>query len=280
MIKLIAFDLDGTLLNHSGEISERTLSVLNRVHEKGILLMCCTGRTAQSAHTALSKLQLDKKNGYFCGMNGQWILSYRDHDVVQKEMLSESEIRKLAETIKNRFALAVLQKEDKMLIVHEQKKKWLSDFYLKCSQLFWIYRQNDVYKKPECISLQKLPLERYAKICFTAMPWTINQIIDQINHDYHTFTCSKVASFWMECQRKGISKGNALKAVAEKEGILQEEIIAFGDGENDISMLEYAGKGIAMKNAMRKVKNCADEICGSCSEDGVAEYLEAIFDLQ
>ncbi|MBQ4343304.1 MAG: HAD family phosphatase [Erysipelotrichaceae bacterium] len=280
MIKLIAFDLDGTLLNHSGEISERTLSVLNRAHEKGILLMCCTGRTAQSAHTALSKLQLDKKNGYFCGMNGQWILSYRDYDVVQKEMLSESEIRKLAETIKNRFALAVLQKENKMLIVYDKGKKWISDFYLKLSRLLWIYRQNDVYEKPESISLEQLSLEQYAKICFTAMPWTIDKMITQISHHFNEYTCSKVAPFWMECQRKGISKGNALKAVAEKEGILQEEIIAFGDGENDISMLAYAGKGIAMKNAMRKVKNCADEICGSCNHDGVAKYLEDIFELQ
>ena len=81
---------------------------------------------------------------------------------------------------------------------------------------------------------------------------------------------------WIEGMPAGISKGSAIKVIAEKEGINLDEVIAFGDGENDISMLEVAGTAVAMENAMESVKAHADIIALNNLEDGVAIILEKL----
>ena len=135
----------------------------------------------------------------------------------------------------------------------------------------WIFRQNDGYKETLVVSMEELPLESTGKICFCGFPATLKTIETNLNSDI--FSCTYVSSFWMECQLKGISKGNALSIAAEMEQITPQEIIAFGDGENDISMLKYAGCGIAMNNAMTSVKQIADMICPSNQKDGIAVFL-------
>jgi len=78
----------------------------------------------------------------------------------------------------------------------------------------------------------------------------------------------------LEVMNKGINKGNAIRILAEIYGINREEIIAIGDNENDISMIEYAGLGIAMGNAVDTLKERADYITGNYDEDGVAQAIE------
>jgi Cof subfamily protein (haloacid dehalogenase superfamily) len=78
----------------------------------------------------------------------------------------------------------------------------------------------------------------------------------------------------LEVMNKGVTKGNAVKLLAEMYGIKREEIIAIGDNENDISMIQYAGMGIAMGNAEESLKSVANHITGDYQEDGVAEAIE------
>ena len=78
----------------------------------------------------------------------------------------------------------------------------------------------------------------------------------------------------LEVMNKGVTKGNAVRILAQMYGINREEIIAIGDNENDISMIEYAGLGIAMGNAEELLKRAADHVTGDYQEDGVAEAIE------
>ncbi|HRU41225.1 MAG TPA: HAD-IIB family hydrolase, partial [Candidatus Diapherotrites archaeon] len=78
----------------------------------------------------------------------------------------------------------------------------------------------------------------------------------------------------LEVMNKGVNKGNAVRILAQMYGINREEIIAIGDNENDISMIEYAGLGIAMGNAEELLKRAADHVTGDYQEDGVAEAIE------
>jgi len=277
-LKCIAFDLDGTLLNNAGMISKRTVDVLNDASSKGMMLVCCTGRTYESAKSAIAPLHLEEKRSYFCGMNGQEIISFHDCQSYSKDPLNCYEVTNLVKYIKNKNVLAVLQKDNRMSIVHDKRKKWISALYERICNYFWFYRQNDTYQQIESVSLDCFVKESYAKVCYTGLPWSLKKLREQIQYDYpEQYTCVMVAPFWMECQDKEISKGAALQLIAEKEQIKLEEIIAFGDGENDISMLKIAGKGIAVRNAMRNVKKQANEICDTNQKDGVAKYLEKLF---
>ena len=274
-MKCIAFDLDGTILGPSGKISSKTISVLHKASDAGVVLVCCTGRDYGAAKSVVSPLELEKRHAYFCGMNGQTIHSFHDHQVIQKEMLSKDEVFRLVSFVSKGLCLAIVQKDNQMIVVYGEKKKWIAELYVKISRFFWIYRQNDAYNQIESVSLHDFKGESYAKVCFTGVPWTLNKIKTQLcQKDSAEYACSMVASSWMECQKKSISKGEALRFIAENEKIKMEDVVAFGDGENDISMLQAAGKGIAVKNAMKSVKVHADEICESNKNDGVAEYLE------
>lgn len=79
--------------------------------------------------------------------------------------------------------------------------------------------------------------------------------------------------FYFEFMPQGIDKAKALKTVFGNDGYQPEDMIAFGDGQNDVSMIRYAGLGIGMANAVDELKEAADELTSSCDEDGIAEAL-------
>ena len=88
-----------------------------------------------------------------------------------------------------------------------------------------------------------------------------------------TLNCVFTAPFYFEFTARGIDKAKALDTVLRQMGYTPEEMIAFGDGHNDATMLEYAGIGVAMGNAVDALKDIANEVTSSCDEDGIAESL-------
>lgn len=278
-MKLVAFDMDGTLLNHSGDVSEETSRVLDLLTEKGIVLALCTGRAYESAQNIIKKIRLEEKGGYFCGMNGQTIVSYRTHQHINKAGLTASQIKKLVMYTENKNVLSIVQKGNNMTAVYNRKKKWIVRLYQIVNHMFWIYRQNDNYEIRTVLREELMP-EGDEKVCFTGLPWTLRKIAEKIEADYkEEYRCTFVSPFWMECQLSDITKGEALRIIAKLEGIDVSETMAFGDGENDISMLQAAGLGVAVKNAMKKTRQIADDLCKENTKDGVAEYLKDYFSL-
>ena len=112
------------------------------------------------------------------------------------------------------------------------------------------------------------------KLCFFSAEFILkklkNEIEEQLPDIFHSVSVRPVR---MEAQYVGINKGEALKIIAKMENISTSEIIAFGDGENDISMLKTVGVAVAVQNAMKRVKAAADDLCPSNQKDGVADYL-------
>jgi Cof subfamily protein (haloacid dehalogenase superfamily) len=88
-----------------------------------------------------------------------------------------------------------------------------------------------------------------------------------------TLSCMFTGPFYFEFMPQGIDKAKALKTVFGNDGYQPEDMIAFGDGQNDVSMIRYAGLGIGMANAVDELKEAADELTSSCDEDGIAEAL-------
>lgn len=81
---------------------------------------------------------------------------------------------------------------------------------------------------------------------------------------------------WLEIMPKGVSKASALKKIAEKVGVSLNEVMAFGDAENDIAMIEEAGIGVAMGNAMDTLKEKADLVTATNNENGIGQVIEAL----
>ena len=125
--------------------------------------------------------------------------------------------------------------------------------------------------------IQEIPqhyFQNLKKIAFIQKEEVLNQIIPSLQNEVkNQFDMCRVDVDWIEMNPYGIHKGFALKQYAHIKNIPLEEIIAFGNGENDIEMLKIAGKGIAMENSFENVQKIADDICGNCNDDGIGQYL-------
>ena len=113
------------------------------------------------------------------------------------------------------------------------------------------------------------------KVCFIDKPEKIIEKRKQISEEIlKKYEITSSVPEYLEIVKKGIKKSEAIKVVLEKYHIQQDEVMAIGDGENDVEMLEFAGLGIAMENAKEEVKRFANDVTTSNNHDGVANAIE------
>lgn len=265
MYKLLALDMDGTLLNSKHQISIKNKEMVKKAREEGIKVVLLSGREPGSIKLYSAELGLDE---VLSGFNGGIISDHKVEKIHLNHCLEEDLARKtiaLAEK-DNMCVVIFLLSEilisddsdqrysifDKYVIIPVKEVGKLSD-YLEINNLWTSINKILVSDENETLKVFKTKLE--------------------IETDYKMSLLFSL-SFFLEVFSKDVSKGVALKQIAEHYGIKREEIIAIGDGENDISMIQYAGLGVAMENAPNNVKEFADYITLSNKEDGVSHVIE------
>ncbi len=271
-IKAILLDIDGTLTNSKKEITPETLTALKNAQDRGIRLVLASGRPAKGLSNYGDLLNMWMHHGLFVCYNGARVI-----DCESKEVLVDV-------TIKPELVTAVLEhmkKFDVIPIVTYGEYMVVEDVY-HCMVKNGDQEFNVVQYESRMNNYRLMECEDLAK--FTNFP--VNKILTAGDSDYlqahwqemrepfkDTLSCMFTSNFYYEYTSLGIDKGAALREAMAKLGIKPEECIAFGDAENDIPMLEYAGIGVAMGNAQDGVKAIADEITLSNEEDGIAHSL-------
>lgn len=261
MIKLIASDLDGTLLNEKWQISSANIQAIRLASEKGVTFTLATGRMAAATRGYARELGLDVPIITYHGALVEQALSgeilYRK--VVPVELAAEIVERLLKKGIHTQIFI-----KDRVFV---QKANQHSEAYGKMAGL-------KVEEANICKLLEKETggLEKILCIGEEANLKRISeQLKEEYNHRLH-FTSSQANFFDMI--HPEVNKGNALKALADQWGIPAEGVMAFGDSLNDSEMIAYAGIGVAMENAHTELKKIADYITSSNKEDGVAKAIE------
>ena len=271
-IKAILLDIDGTLTNSKKEITPETLTALKNAQDRGIRLVLASGRPAKGLSNYGDLLNMWMHHGLFVCYNGARVI-----DCESKEVLVDV-------TIKPELVTAVLEhmkKFDVIPIVTYGEYMVVEDVY-HCMVKNGDQEFNVVQYESRMNNYRLMECEDLAK--FTNFP--VNKILTAGDSDYlqahwqemrepfkDTLSCMFTSNFYYEYTSLGIDKGAALREAMAKLGIKPEECIAFGDAENDIPMLEFAGIGVAMGNAQDGVKAIADEITLSNEEDGIAHSL-------
>lgn len=271
-IKAILLDIDGTLTNSKKEITPETLTALKNAQDRGVRLVLASGRPAKGLSNYGDLLNMWMHHGLFVCYNGARVI-----DCESKEVLVDV-------TIKPELVTAVLEhmkKFDVIPIVTYGEYMVVEDVY-HCMVKNGDQEFNVVQYESRMNNYRLMECEDLAK--FTNFP--VNKILTAGDSDYlqahwqemrepfkDTLSCMFTSNFYYEYTSLGINKGAALREAMAKLGIKPEECIAFGDAENDIPMLEYAGIGVAMGNAQDGVKAIADEITLSNEEDGIAHSL-------
>ncbi|MCF6409233.1 Cof-type HAD-IIB family hydrolase [Pseudalkalibacillus salsuginis] len=265
---LIAVDLDGTLLKDDKTVSIQTKKVLKRAMEHGHHVVISTGRPYRGSEQFYHELDLTTPiinfNGAFIHhpKNPGWgrFHSPMDMDVAQSiiETCLEFEVKNvIAEVLDDVY----LHYEDEFII-----NSFLIDkTNLNIGNLIQVLphnptsilvRPNDHHVK----ELRELLKAKHAEVIdhrVWGAPWNIIEVV-----------------------KAGLNKAVGLKRVAESLNIPQERVIAFGDEDNDLEMIEYAGHGIAMGNAIPELKNIANGITKSNEDDGIAYFLEDLLALK
>lgn len=264
MIKLLALDMDGTLLNETKEIPQAHIAALHKALAAGVKLVLCTGRPLVGVIPYFEKLGLNAENEYVIVNNGCSTHQTKDWSLVDYQALNREDILYLADIAQQSPAQLTLFDEEHYFVVDEKP----SDIVTHDASL--------VFTQPTEISLENA---RDGTITmFQAMFLAEKEELDAFEEKWaeelnHRFNGVRSQPVIYEALPLGTSKASALARLAEKLGIDPSEIMAMGDANNDIEMLEFAGLGIAMGNASENVKAIADYVTDSNEENGVATAI-------
>ena len=277
-IRIIALDLDGTLLDSEKRLSEVNRDALARTAEKGVLIVPTTGRFFGMMPPAVRDLPFVR---YAITINGAQVYDREtDMAIVRDEIPLEMALQ-VMETLDRYDVIydcyrqnwgwmtAALQDKAADYATNEHYLKMVREFRKPVPELKAHLRETAVNGDVQKIML----FSRNDKVSGLS-----SQVLDLIRAELTArFSEIKVtASTWnnLELNIRTAHKGNALKRFAEHLGFTLENCMAFGDGMNDFTMVEAAGLGIAMANAEPEVKRVAKDIVPSNDEDGVARGIE------
>lgn len=258
-IKLIATDLDGTLLNDKKEIGDYTKKILNiLMNDYKIELVLSSGRPYEGIINYNKILENDNCSIIFNGAN----IVDKEGKVIYKKTIEENACRSI---------INMSAKYDVCIHVYDNGRYIVSkeDFPIKS----YVQREGKINV---VIGLENINDYRSDKILILGERNILEKVKKEIDSLDNIHTCFS-GDYFLEAVSKDANKGNALKWICRNKGIDIKNTIAFGDNFNDIEMIEYAGIGVAMYNAEEEVKQKADYIALSNEEDGVGKFLSSIF---
>lgn len=263
-IKLIAIDMDGTLLDPQHNITSEVHAAISAARAQGIVVVLTTGRPYPGIERYLNELDMRQQTDFCITYNGALVQKAADGKPVVEITLGHSDYQYLQ-------ALSV------KLGVHLHAIDYNNIYTANRDISYWTVHEAYLTGMPLqfCEADRMDPKRRYPKIMMIDDPKILDAAIKHIPPEAHErYTILKSAPYFLEMLDKRVNKGAGVRALAGQLGIRPEEVMAIGDQENDIAMLEYAGIGVAMGNAIESVKAVAQVITVTNEEHGVARAIE------
>lgn len=263
MYKLIALDMDGTLLTTDKKVSERTEAAIKAAEEKGVKIVLASGRPLLGLNRYLEELDLLKGEDYVLSFNGGLVQNTRTAEIVSKVSLKGADLKYIYEISKElNINIHAFSAKDGLITPKNSK---YTEYEAEINGIdINIKDFNEVNDEEDIIKVMMIDPQEILDPAIEKLPKEI----------YEKYSVFKSAPFFLEFTHKEVDKGLGLKRLGEHLGIKQEEIIACGDAGNDLSMVKYAGLGVAMGNAVPEVKEAANYITASNDEDGIAKVIE------
>lgn len=264
--RLLVLDLDGTLTNSKKEISPRNLRTLLRLQQSGVRLVLASGRPTYGIVPLAEQLQMKENNGYILSYNGGEIIDWSTGELLYKNLLPDDVLPILYQTATDNRQ-TILTYDNECILTENpndpyvQKEAFLNKMQVRRVENF----------------LQEIPLP-LPKCLIVGEPEQLMKTEAELSlRLQRQISVYRSEPYFLELVPLGIDKARSIAVLSEKLGITREEVAAMGDGYNDLSMIKYAGLGIAMNNAQEPVKAAADYIAPSNDEDGVAIAVERYF---
>lgn len=258
-IRLIAIDLDGTLLNDSKQVSEQTIDAISRLPARGVKVIIATARPPRSVRHIYQQLQLDC---FQVNYNGALIWDEPRKEAVFHRPIAGVLVREMIAHARSLYA--------DLLVSCEVMDRWFTDrhdpqYTTETGRMF----------KPDVIcTVDEFCQQAITKLMFLGHPELITAVEPFINGPYgDRVTTVRADADLIQVMDKRVSKAIALMKIAEFHNIPMAQVMAIGDAPNDVGMLQVAGVAIAMDNAHERVKQVAHWIAPSNNHHGVHAAL-------
>ena len=261
--KVLAFDIDGTLTNSNKEITAPTKEAINKAMEQGVVVALATGRPVPGVREYVKELELKEKGGYVLSLNGGIVISCKDNRVISQTVIPMEYYDQICDLAKE-YNVTLLTYEGDDVITENPDDQYV--------QIEARINKIETRKVENIKSYINFSVPKFLMVADGDYLAKVEPEIKEILAD--KLDVYRSEPFFLEIVPKGINKANALSALLEDVGATREELMAFGDGFNDISMIEYAGMGVAMSNGNDLIKEKADYIAPSNNEDGIVTVLE------
>ena len=261
--RLLVFDIDGTLTNDDKEVTPRTRKALERAHREGISLALASGRPVCGVMPLAKELGLDRDGDYVIAFNGGQIYDIGTGRMVFEHTLTIKEALLAGELARESGLTIVSYKGDRLITEDPDNKYVQLESRINNMEIMKVesFEKSMVFRPVKCLVVGD-PDELRA--CETGWQRELGAGL----------SIYRSAPYFLEIMPKGIDKGSALSKIIGSTGLIRQEIMAFGDGMNDLSMIRFAEMGIAMENAEPELKRSADYVTLSNNDDGVADAIE------
>ncbi|WP_455716258.1 Cof-type HAD-IIB family hydrolase [Anaerosporobacter sp.] len=261
--KAIALDIDGTLTNAKKEVTQRTKQAVSRAMREEKVVIVASGRPTAGIRGISKTLKLEEKGGYILAFNGAKIISCKTGEVIYQNVLPQDMIPVLyKEAVEHNVSIITYEGDDVICGCNHDK---YVDIEAKINNI----KVNDVDNFDQYVTFD------VNKCLMTGEPEKLAVLEKEMQQKYgDRLSIYRSEPFFLEIMPMNVDKANSLGHLLEHLGLQREELIAIGDGYNDLTMIKYAGLGVAMSNAQEVVKKHADKITKSNEEDGVAHIIE------
>ena len=261
--KVLVLDLDGTLTNSKKKITDYTKKILLNLQKKGVHIVLASGRPEYGIWPIAKELELEKYGGYILAFNGGKIVECSTKKTIFERTIEYSYVQEIYEQVKDK-KVALLTYENDSLITETPK-----DFYVEKESFI---NKMKIKGVEDFIQYISFPITK----CLITGDGTYLERLEKKLQEYFKDELSIYRSepFFLEIMPQHIDKAYSLQKLLNSIGLTAEQMICCGDGYNDVSMIEYAGLGVAMENAQSIVKDSADFITRSNDEDGILHVIQ------
>lgn len=265
MKKVLALDIDGTLTDSNKNITSKTRAALFHAMEEGCKVVLASGRPTPGLDRYRKELELDSRGGYLLSFNGARLTDCSTRKEIYSQTMPARMVATLREYIKDRN-VGMMTYESEGIVTDTRIDEYMA----------WEAKINGLNIK-QVNSLKDYVTFPVNKCLMTAPDEEARELMMELQDIFgETLSVYRSEPYFVEIMPKNVDKATTLYRLCEHLHITSKDLVACGDGYNDISMIKYAGLGVAMGNANDEVKAAADLITGTNDEDGLVRVVELL----